>query len=300
LDRVPVLLAAVLAASCAKAAASVDKPAPVASGSARGALVARVGTAELREDDVKRALARDPAAGAERFRSAQARRELVEGLVRFELLVQAAEHRGLTKDPDAVHALRQIAVTKLVNQALGAVASPDSIAPEDVQREYAARKSTDFTLPEAAHVRHIRVTAASSAARLVARARALRPDDDAGFAALATASSEDETTRPSGGDLGFVDVRSRLPQALIQAALGLRRPGEVGGPVEREGGFEILRLVSRRAAAVSPLSSVEASIRQQLYRERRAKALDDFIQGLRRETPVAVVEPNALGAVLPP
>lgn len=100
---------------------------------------------------------RDPGASHERFKTAAARRELIAGLVRFELLAQAAERAGLTRDPDAIHAQRQIAVTKLVNQTLGAAASLNSITDDEIARAYATRVATDFTLPPAVHVRHIRV-----------------------------------------------------------------------------------------------------------------------------------------------
>jgi len=256
----------------------------------RGALVARIGTVELREEDVQRAMARDPGAPRERFETPAARRELIDGLIRFELLAQAADKAGLTKDPDAIHALQQIAVTKLVNQTLGAVASPESITKADVEREYLARQASEFTLPPAAHVRHIRVSDAKLAERLAARARELAPGDDRGFATLAASASEDTATRNSGGDLGFVDKNSRLPRALIDAALTLTTPGEVAGPLALDGGYEVLRLVNLRAAAVSPLSSVEEPIRQRLYRDRRAKALDDFMQRLRSQTTVEVVK----------
>jgi parvulin-like peptidyl-prolyl isomerase len=254
-----------------------------------GALVARVGRVELHEDDLKRMMARDPGAAAERFESPAARRDLVQGLVRFELLAQAAERAGLTNDPDAIHAQRQIAVTKLVNQALGAAASPDAITSSDVEREYRARQATEFTLPAAAHVRHIRVSDRAAADRVLRQAKALAAEDDSGFAALATKTTEDAATRTNGGDLGFIDERSRVDPAIVKAALALTTPGEVTSPLAVGSGYEILRLVSLRAAAVSPLSSVEASIRQRLYRERRAKALDDYIAKLRTETPVEVV-----------
>lgn len=237
-------------------------------------------------------MARDPGAAPERFGSPDARGELLDGLVRFELLAQAAERAGLTKDPDAIHALRQIAVTKLVNQKLGAAGSPETITKQDIEREYAARQASEFTLPAAAHVRHIRVAQEKLASSLTQRAKSLAANDDDGFAKLAKASSEDAATRSSGGDLGFVDKSSRLPSALVEAALGLNAPGDVAGPIATESGFEILRLVSRRAAAVSPLSSVEAPLRQQLYRERRAKALEDLIAQLRSETQVELVEPK--------
>jgi peptidyl-prolyl cis-trans isomerase C len=255
----------------------------------RGALIARIGAVELREEDVQRAIARDPGASRERFETPAARGELIDGLIRFELLAQAADKAGLTKDPDAIHALQQIAVTKLVNQTLGAVASPDSITKADVEREYLARQGRDFTLPPAAHVRHIRVAIPKVAERLANRAKALAADDDRGFAALAASSSEDATTRALGGDLGFIDRNSRLPPALIDAALSLKTPGEVTGPLAIDGGYEVVRLINLRTAAVSPLSSVEEPIRQRLYRDRRAKALDDLVARLRNETAVEVV-----------
>src|SRR5690348_3702459 len=120
-------------------------------------------------------MARDPGASPHRFDGPAARRELIDGMVRFELLAQAADRAGLMQDPDVIHAQRQIAVTKLVNQTLGAAASPESITSDDVAREYAARRATDYTLPEAAHVRHIRVHDAAVAARAAAEAKALAP-----------------------------------------------------------------------------------------------------------------------------
>jgi peptidyl-prolyl cis-trans isomerase C len=256
----------------------------------QGALVARVGKVELREEDVQSAIARDPGGSPARFAIPAARSELVDGLVRFELLAQAAERAGLTRDPDALHALRQIAVTKLVNQTLGAVASPQAITQVDIEREYQARQASEFTLPEAVQVRHIRLSDAKLAERIAGQARALSPADDRGFAALASSVSEDTATRQAGGDLGFIDKSSRVPGPLLEAALRLKTPGEVAGPFQVDGGYEVLRLVSLRAAAVSPLSSVQEPIRQRLYRERRAKALDDFIAKLRAETPIELSE----------
>jgi len=259
----------------------------------RGPLVARVGQTELHEEDLKRAIAREPGGSPERFASPEARRELIDGLVRFELLAQAADRAGFTKDPDAIQALRQIAVTKLVNQELGAAASTESMSQADLLREYGARQASEYTVPEAVQVRGIRVSDAERAERVVAEARTFEPSDDRAFATLATTTTEDVSARPSGGDLGFVDKNSKLDPAIVEAALRLRAPGELAGPIRTADGYAILRLVSRRAAAVSPFSSVEEPLRQRLYRERRAKALDDLLARLRSETRVEIVNAPA-------
>jgi peptidyl-prolyl cis-trans isomerase C len=252
-----------------------------------------VGKVEISEEDLKRAMARDPGASPARFETKEGRRELIDGLVRFELLAQAAERAGLTKDPDAVHAMQQIAVTKLVNQTLGAAASPDGIGRDEIEREYQAKRDSEFTVPPAAQVRDIRVADEMRAQRLAAGARALAPSDDAAFVALVTANSEDVATRSRGGDLGFIDKSSHLPAPIVEAALKLRTIGEVAGPIRTDAGYEILRLVTLRAAAVTPLSSVDELIRQRLYRDRRAKALDAFLARLREQTPVELVEDTA-------
>ncbi|MEI9935642.1 MAG: peptidyl-prolyl cis-trans isomerase [Pseudomonadota bacterium] len=286
-------LLALLLVSCSKGPSPSGQESDAGANN-RGALVARVGQVELREDDLKRAVARDPGASAQRFDSPQARRDLLDGLVRFELLVQAADRAGYTKDPDAIHALQQIAVTKLVNKTLGAAGSPETIAQADVEREYNARQASDFTLPEASQVRHILVSDPKLADRVAAQARALAPADDRAFATLAASTSEDVATRSTGGELDFIDKNSRLAPAVVEAALGLKAPGDVAGPIRTESGYEILRLVSRRAGAVSPFSSVQQQIRQRLYQERRAKALDAFIAKLRAETPVDIVDGGAI------
>lgn len=273
-----------LLVSCSKRTAPADNE------PARGALVARVGKVEIREDDLQRAMARDPGAAPERFKSASARRDLIDGLVRFELLVQAAERAGLTKDPDAIHALQQIAVTKLVNQTLGEAGTPESITQADVEREYAARQASEFSLPEAAQVRHISVSDANLAEQLATRARAITATDDQTFAVLASTKSEDDRTRATGGDLGFVDKNSHLPKPVVEAALNLKTPGDVAGPIRTDSGYEILRLVSRRGAVVSSLSAVQGLIRQRLYQERRAQALDGFLARLRTETAVDLID----------
>ena len=287
--RISFVLWLALLAACSKSASTSPDQAVDDGKSGRGALVARIGKVLLYEDDVRRAIAREPGASPERFKSPEARRELIDGLIRFELLAQAADRAGLTKDPEAIHALQQIAVTQLVNRTLGQAAAPESLTEAEVLREYQARQASEFTLPPAAQVRHIRITDRALAERIATRAKALAPGDDRGFAALASTASEDTETRARGGDLGFIDRTSRLPPELVSAALTMKAPGEVLGPITVDSRSEILRLVSLRASAVSPFSSVSEPIRQRLYRERRARALDDYITRLRQETGVEVI-----------
>ncbi|HVY30310.1 MAG TPA: hypothetical protein VHB79_27320 [Polyangiaceae bacterium] len=86
--------------------------------------------------------------------------------------------------------------------------------------------------------------------------------------------------------MGFSDAAFKRRAPWSTPCLKAR--GDLAGLVEVDGDFALLRLVMRRAAAVSPLSSVEQPPRPRLYRERRSRALDDFIAQLRRETPIEI------------
>ena len=59
----------------------------------------------------------------------------------------------------------------------------------------------DIFLSADSHDAARRKSRLAEAEKLRAKASALKPDDEAGFAALVKASSDDALTRPAGGDL---------------------------------------------------------------------------------------------------
>ena len=85
-------------------------------------------------------------------------------------------------------------------------------------------------------VRHILVSDEVRAQAALAR---IRGGDN--FIIVARESSEDETTRNSGGDLGFLP-KGVMPPAFEAAAYALQ-PGEVSGVVESEFGYHVIQLV---------------------------------------------------------
>lgn len=243
-------------------------------------VVAWVGEIALTEEDLARQAARAHRVGVAPTTPA-ARQTLLQNLVRFELLAQEADRRGLMQDPEVLHVARQQAVAKLIQDEVGRASDPARITDADVQRFHDEKLEHMFTRPAAVRVLDLAVRDEREAQRLWAIARQLAPSDEQGFVALVLAHGADPHLTKTKGDRGFVDETSVLPKALVRAALSLSKPGEVSDPVPTEDGYvHLLRLQARRAPVVQGLREAEPAIRQQIERERRGRAIEALVERL--------------------
>jgi parvulin-like peptidyl-prolyl isomerase len=95
------------------------------------------------------------------------------------------------------------------------------------------------------HVRHILVSDEVRAQAALARIRG-----GESFITVAREASEDDTTRNSGGNLGFLP-KGVMPPAFEAAAYTLQ-PGEVSGVVQSEFGYHIIQLIEMEPALEVP------------------------------------------------
>src|SRR5690606_21551027 len=73
-----------------------------------------------------------------RYNSVEQRRELLDALIRYELLAREAIRRGLDRDPDAVRAMKTVMIQKLMKAELEGQARPDQIPEEELRAAYDA------------------------------------------------------------------------------------------------------------------------------------------------------------------
>lgn len=236
-------------------------------------------------------MAREPGAAVERYGTKESRRQLLEGLVRFEVMSQAAEAAGFLQDPEVLHAWKQQGVQKFIQDRIGGATSAESVTPDEVRAYYEANKAKEFSSPAAAQVQQLVSKSLQDAEALLVEARRLPRDAALAFDKLVQEHSIDELTKHNGGHLGFVNAGSPHPADLIAASLALQASGDLSEPVATPKGWAIVRLVAKRAEAVEGIKDVETQIRQGLQRQRRDKALKDLIEQAQVRTKITYTDP---------
>lgn len=141
-----------------------------------------------------------------------------------------------------------------------------SVSDSQIEEHYASHLQ-DYRAEEEVRARHILIKpvtpdAAGDEAALARasqiRKEALKPGAD--FAALARQYSEDEGSKPNGGDLGFFP-RARMVEEFSKAAFALE-PGGISDPVSSQFGYHVIKVEERRPAGQKPLAEVREQIRE--------------------------------------
>jgi peptidyl-prolyl cis-trans isomerase SurA len=185
----------------------------------------------------------------------------------------------MTVDDMKAQLKRDLSITKLFNKE---ITSHISISDKDVTDFYNANKSS-FNFPEPqVHLAQIFVSpmpdtnvrnlkndkaqndeqARKKIEMLVAR---LKQGED--FVTLAQNFSEDATTAPNGGDLGFVPESAlEKSNTEIRAAIQTAPPGQVTPVVKTAEGYRIFKIYSKEPAGQRELTDprVQQNIRETL------------------------------------
>jgi peptidyl-prolyl cis-trans isomerase C len=252
-------------------------------------------------EELERRLKEMSPALRERYQTLEQKREYVEALARFELLVQEALARGLQNDPEVLAGTKRALVARLTRAQLEEAEAP--VSEEELAAGY-ARQREDFVRPEQVRLTHLFLAAPRSdaarvaearhkAERLLAEARALPAQDFAAFGRLARAHSEEPRTQPLDGDLRFRsfevlsgDFGPEVAEAARQ--LVARGTGALSGVVQTEAGVHVLQLTGHQAALNLTLEDVRPQLTGRLAQEKRTRAWADFLARLERQSGLKV------------
>ena len=207
-------------------------------------------------------------------RSPELEQAVREELVRREVLAQAAVAKGLDKKPDvqAQAALARQGV--LIGAYLNEFARGVKIADEDVRKEY---NTLAGALGDKEYkARHILVDQEAEARALIER---LKKGEK--FEELAKASSKDPGSRDRGGELGWANKASYVPQ-FSEAMVKLGKGKFTETPVQSNFGWHIIQLDDVRELKAPNFDDVRPQIVQRL----RQMAVEKHILDLRAKAKV--------------
>jgi parvulin-like peptidyl-prolyl isomerase len=191
-----------------------------------------------------------------------------------EKFAEALEKEGLTLE-DAEKAFHdQILQEKLYKQVT------DEVKPSEAEMEkYYEDNKEQFSQPESRDVSHILVKTKAKADALYAEL-----EDGANFATLAKQNSTDPGSKKSGGKLPVTKGSTVAPFDKVAFELDT---GEYSKPIKTEFGWHIVKADSDvKPATTTPYEDVKPSIEQQLAQEGQQKAIDAWLEELKKTYPV--------------
>jgi peptidyl-prolyl cis-trans isomerase D len=142
------------------------------------------------------------------------------------------------------------------------------VTPTEVQSYYNGNIA-QYQTPEQVRASHILLnTAGKDEAAVRKQAEDILQQVKAGadFAELAKKYSEDEGSKPNGGDLDYFSRGRMVPE--FEAAAFALEVGQVSDIVKSQFGFHIIKVVDKKPAVTRSLDEVRPQIEEQLKRQR--------------------------------
>ncbi len=290
--RAVIIVLAVAAASCSKKpeeapAAEEEWPKHGLTEAQANEVLAKVGDRSITVGELADRLASQSPYLRARFESPERRKEFLDNLVRFELLVYEAKRRGYADKPEIERARRNAMIQQLVKKEIDEPLESQEITDEEVKAVYDANP-LEFDRPAQVRASHIFIEDRTLAKKVLAKAKKA---DLAGFRKLAREESQDEKTKGSSGDLRFFEATGdgQPPAAIRDAAFSLDRVGAVYPELIEEGdGYHIIMLTGKRAALKRTYAQAKRAIRHKLMRQRKDAAMEALTERLRKEIEVEV------------
>lgn len=225
-----------------------------------------------------------------RYSSIEKKKELLDSLIRYDVLAIEARKRGYERDPEVQRVAKDRMVKLFTQQEIVDKVKVSDVTDDEVQKFY-KEHATEFVRPETVRVSQILVKERAKAAKVLAAARALPKADQKAFRDLVTKESEDADSKQRGGDLTQFDrSTTQHPASVVTAAFALKAIGDVSDLVSTDKGFVILKLTDLRPALSRSLDEARLEIRRRLLDELRAKRKREFVEEARKVVKVEIFE----------
>jgi peptidyl-prolyl cis-trans isomerase C len=252
------LMALMLLAACSKTAPTTDTKAP-----------AEKPIATVNGVPISRAMfdyyVKNTAGKGVTELSPDQRAQLLDNLVRGEVIAQQAEKDGLDKTGDTA-SLLALSHLQILEQA-GAEQYLKDKKPTEAERQ-AEYDSQVAAMPKTQyHARHILVATQDAAQKIIDQLK-----KGAKFEDLAKKESTD-SSKDQGGDLGWFSP-ANMVKPFADAVASLKKGEVTPAPVQSQYGWHVIQLLDTRETPVPPLDSVKDRV-DQLVQNKKFKAYQD-------------------------
>ncbi|HUL97701.1 MAG TPA: peptidylprolyl isomerase [Usitatibacter sp.] len=191
-----------------------------------------------------------------------------EELINREVLAQAAQKRGLDKNPDVAAQMDMARQAVLVRSLFEDEVKKNPITDAQLQQQYEIFKSSMGT--NEYKVRHILVDKEDDAKQIIAD---LAKGGD--FAKIAKEKSKDPGSKDNGGDLDWGPA-ARYVKPFADAVMGMQKGQTSAVPVKTDFGYHVIRLDDVRPLTVPPFNEMREQFKQRAQQQQIQKMVVDL------------------------
>jgi len=227
--------------------------------------------------------------------------ELLDSIVRSELLFAAARIDGYETNPEVITAVKQAMVGTYLRDHLDPKLGQLTATDEEAEAYYRSHQAK-FSSAASVNAAMIKIAlsprmTAEKREELLKRAEAARAEALAlepgvpAFGSVAVRYSEDQDSRYRGGDIGWLPAGTtdgRFDKQVNDALAALKAPGQISPVITAPDGYYIVKLIEAKAATVKPFNQVRDGVKYQVIREKKQRIESDLIAQLKGRIPVTV------------
>ena len=193
-----------------------------------------------------------------------------EELINREVIAQAAQKRGLDKNPDIAAQMEMARQAVLVRALFEDEVKKSPITDAQLQQQYEQFKASMGT--NEYKVRHILVDKEDDAKAIIAE---LNKGGD--FAKIAKEKSKDPGSKDNGGDLDWGPSARYVP-TFANAVTSLQKGQTTQVPVKTDFGYHVIRVDDVRPLQVPPFAEMKEQFRQRAQQQQVQKMVMDLRQ----------------------
>jgi len=293
----------------ASTSASLACKARTGTGAAEGPIVAKVGTEPITAAEFKqKASIQSPMVRAS-LTTLEKKKEFLDRIIRLRLIMQESVRQGMDKDDEVKEAkeqgmsaagLHQKMANEMVHHKFDEHQELKEV-PEAESRAFYDGHLDQYVKPERYRLEIILFNGKegdrkirTEADRILADLREKAKQGNGGaFATTARVRSDDEATKPRGGDTGFkseADLTQAYGAAVAQATKGLKANGYMSDLVRGKTGWFLLKLKARQSAVNESFDQARSMIEARLRNDKRSAMIDAWVADLRAKAPVVVYD----------
>lgn len=251
---------------------------PQAQSAMAGDVLAKVGPWKLTKEEYKKELEaiKEAVPGVD-ANNLEFKKQVLEQLVRQELLVQEAERTGLGRDKQIVDDVDKFRRALLVQKIVAKVTEGIEVTPAEIQDFYDKNKDVIPELSEPAEwrIREIMVPTQTEAKDILIEL--LKGTD---FATMAQTRSK-SVSAAQGGDLGTIG-EFKFPE-MQTAALSLE-VGAISSVFKGPDGYYIIKVEEKKGGKLKTLAEVSDDIKTGLTLSKQEQKVLDLLNELKQKT----------------